>query len=127
MSKSYRTSINLDEHTSEIIKKMPNRSAFMRECIRRWHASISTHHLHPTEAPRCYPHSKLGVCPICWPNGIISAEDWKYYRQLSREGQNMEGWADEKLIQTYAWDLPPTSPERGGKPLIVAEIEEIPQ
>jgi len=105
--KSWRTSINLDEQTSRIAKKMPNRSAFMRECIRRWHAAQSTTHIHPTETPRCYPHSTRGVCPICWPNGILGQEDWKYYRGMTREGQNMENWANERLIREYAWELPP--------------------
>lgn len=104
---NYRTSINLDEETSEIVKQMPNRSYFMRECVRRWHAAQATTHIHPTEVPRCYPHSKLGVCPLCWPNGIIGSEDWKHYRVMSREGFDMEKWADERLVARFAWELPP--------------------
>ena len=50
MTKSYRTSINLDEYTSEIVKKIPNRSEFMRECIRRWYAAqMDKEHIHMTE------------------------------------------------------------------------------
>ena len=68
MSKSYRTSINLDEYTSEIVKKIPNRSEFMRECIRRWYAAqMDKEHIHMTEIEVCWPYSQLGVCSICWP------------------------------------------------------------
>ena len=105
MTSKYMTSVNLDEETSQIAKQLPNRSAFFRECLRRWATAQATDHMHPTESPRCYPHSKMGVCPLCWPNGIINSEDWKYYRQMCREGHNMEEWADER-IQTTGWSIP---------------------
>jgi hypothetical protein len=113
---TWRTSINLDEETHRIAKTMPNRSAFMRECIRRWHAAQSTTHIHPVkDAPRCYPHSKNGVCPLCWPNGILSTEDWKYYRLMSGQGHNLEEWANENIIRTYSWDLPQEIEKRPSK------------
>ena len=125
---TWRTSINLDEETHRIAKTMPNRSAFMRECIRRWYASQSTTHIHPVkDAPRCYPHSRKGVCPLCWPNGILSSKDWKYYRLMSGQGKetfldvetgtlhNLEEWVNENIIRTHSWDLPQEIEKRPSK------------
>lgn len=105
MSK-WMTSVNLDEETAQIAKMLPNRSAFIRECLRRWANAQATTHLHPTESPRCYPHSKKGVCPLCWPNGIPSVEDWKYYREMNRQAWNMEEWIDERIEPVHGWTLP---------------------
>ena len=74
------TSINLDAETSEIAKRMGNRSHFVRECLRRWNALQSTTHIHPTTTPKCFPSSNKGVCPICWPDGAPPHEAWLYYR-----------------------------------------------
>jgi len=106
MSSKWMTSVNLDEETAAIAKSMPNRSAFIRECLRRWANAQATNHIHPTESPRCYPHSRNGVCPLCWPNGIPSVEDWKYYREMNRQAWNMEEWIDERIESSHSWNLP---------------------
>lgn len=74
------TSINLDEETERIAKNLDNRSAFMRECLRRWNAHETSTHIHPTETPKCYPSSRNGLCQICWPDGAPPHESWLYYR-----------------------------------------------
>ena len=61
-------------------KNLDNRSAFMRECLRRWNALETSTHIHPTSTPKCYPSSKAGLCQICWPDGPPPHEAWLYYR-----------------------------------------------
>ena len=112
MTKSYRTSINLDEYTSEIVKKIPNRSEFMRECIRRWYAAqMDKEHIHMTEIEVCWPYSQLGVCSICWPAGILTREDWKYYRAYVKgngKTESIETWAKSKIEpdKRQKWQIP---------------------
>ena len=55
-----RTSINLDEETYEIAKRLGNRSEFVRECLRRWHAWDTGAHVHPTNSDKCFPLSRKG-------------------------------------------------------------------
>ena len=89
-----RTSINLDDETAEIAKRLGNRSEFVRECLRRWNAWDTGAHVHPTETDKCFPHSKRGCCLICWPDGPPSLEDWKYYRESGGKvmtGQTPQG------------------------------------
>tara|TARA_R110000824_G_scaffold1294_1_gene6742 strand:+ start:348 stop:845 length:498 start_codon:yes stop_codon:yes gene_type:complete len=76
-----RTSINLDDETAEIAKRLGNRSEFVRECLRRWNAWDTGAHVHPTETDKCFPLSRKGVCLLCWPDGPPLSEDWKYYRE----------------------------------------------
>ena len=112
MTKSYRTSINLDEYTSEIVKKIPHRSEFMRECIRRWYAAqMDKEHIHMTEIDVCWPYSQLGVCSICWPDGILSREDWKYYRAFVKgngKTESIETWKESKIEpdKRQKWQIP---------------------
>ena len=75
------TSISLDEETAKIASNLGNRSAFMRECLRRWNALETSTHIHPTVTPKCYPSSKAGLCQICWPHGAPPHEAWLYYVQ----------------------------------------------
>ena len=74
-----RTSINLDQETYEIAKRLGNRSEFVRECLRRWNAWDSGTHVHPTISDKCFPGSRRGCCLICWPDGPPDLSDWKYY------------------------------------------------
>ena len=76
-----RTSINLDEETAEIAKRLGNRSEFVRECLRRWTAWDTGTHVHPNETDKCFPHSRRGCCLLCWPHGPPLLDDWKYYRE----------------------------------------------
>ena len=76
-----RTSINLDDETAEIAKRLGNRSEFVRECLRRWNAWDTGAHVHPTETDKCFPNAKKGCCLICWPDGPPHLEHWKYYRE----------------------------------------------
>lgn len=97
-NKNKITSVSLDPETYAIAKSMDNRSAFIRECFRRWYQHENTSHLHPTETNKCYPHSKKGRCLICWPNGIPSQQDWLYYRETGRGGQPYaDDWIDSKV------------------------------
>ena len=78
------TSINLDEETKEIAKKVGNFSGFVRECLRRWHAYETGTHIQQEskavqEGKKCYPRHKKGCCVICWPDGAPHHEDWMYY------------------------------------------------
>jgi len=107
-----RTSINLDDETYEIAKRLGNRSEFVRECLRRWNAHDQATHIHPTETDRCLPWSKKGCCILCWPYGPPDVKDWKYYRESGGRivtGQTPQGnpifendhpyandWIDEK-------------------------------
>jgi hypothetical protein len=74
-----RTSINLDDETAEIAKRLGNRSEFVRECLRRWNAWDTGTHVHPTTSDKCFPNSRKGCCIICWPDGPPPLDDWKYY------------------------------------------------
>jgi len=75
------TSINLDEETKEISKKVGNFSGFVRECLRRWHAYETGTHIQQErpEGKKCYPRHKKGCCVICWPDGAPHHDDWMYY------------------------------------------------
>lgn len=96
LSKSAKTdsrvsSVSLTDETWEIAKSMPNFSSFVRECLIRWRYEAQvdkSRHLHPMQIGRnprtnhieytvCYPHSKLGLCLLCWPNGAPTSGDWK--------------------------------------------------
>jgi hypothetical protein len=95
LSKSAKTesrvsSVSLTDETWEIAKSMPNFSSFVRECLIRWryeHQADKSRHLHPMQIGRnprtnhieytiCYPHSKLGLCLLCWPEGAPTTSDW---------------------------------------------------
>ena len=78
------TSINLDEETKEIAKRVGNFSGFVRECLRRWNAYDLGEHLQPERADielgkKCFPAHKRGCCILCWPHGAPRKEDWTYY------------------------------------------------
>ena len=81
MSSNFMTSINLDEETSEIAKRLTNRSEFVRECLRRWNAFDLAEHVHPNETDKCMPLTKKGCCILCWPHGPPTKADWLYYRE----------------------------------------------
>lgn len=126
LSKSAKTdsrisSVNLDDETWEIAKSMPNFSSFVRECLIRWRYEAQvdkSRHLHPMKIGRnprtsqykfelCYPHSKLGLCLLCWPDGAPTAEDWKSWVSgwqfnhrtgLLERGQPIS-WIDERAKQ----------------------------
>ena len=76
---NHRTSINLDDETSEIAKRLGNRSEFVRECLRRWNAWDTKAHVHPTISDKCFPLSRKGCCALCWPDGPPDLPEWKYY------------------------------------------------
>lgn len=76
---NHRTSINLDDETAEIAKRLGNRSEFVRECLRRWNAWDTKAHVHPTISDKCFPLSRKGCCAICWPDGPPDLPEWKYY------------------------------------------------
>jgi len=76
---NHRTSINLDDETSEIAKRLGNRSEFVRECLRRWNAWDTKAHVHPTISDKCFPLSRRGCCVLCWPDGPPDLPEWKYY------------------------------------------------
>lgn len=112
------SSVSLDEETKEIAKSMPNFSSFVRECLIRWryeHQADKARHLHPTSVgynPQtdevaitiCYPHSKHGLCLLCWPEGAPDVADWKAWRSEwlydHRNGRMMKGepveWIQER-------------------------------
>ena len=105
------TSVNLDEQTSKIAKMLPNRSEFIRECLRRWYAAQIDGHIEPERHKRigsCWPYAKAGVCQIGWPNGVLSPDDWKYYLdtlKIHGDSQRLEDWKKERLIPV-TWDIP---------------------
>jgi hypothetical protein len=76
---NHLTSINLDDETSEIAKRLGNRSEFVRECLRRWNAWDTKAHVHPTISDKCFPRSRKGCCVLCWPDGPPDLPEWKYY------------------------------------------------
>tara|TARA_Y100000361_G_scaffold141758_1_gene147122 strand:- start:1986 stop:2462 length:477 start_codon:yes stop_codon:yes gene_type:complete len=78
------TSINLDEETKQIAKRVGNFSGFVRDCLRRWNAYDLGEHLQPERADielgkKCFPEHKRGCCVLCWPDGSPRKEDWTYY------------------------------------------------
>jgi len=108
MNEKHITSVSLDAETEKIAKMMPNRSAFFRECLRRWNAIESNTHIHPqTGLARCYPFSSKGLCPLCWPYGPPSHDQWLYYRQMKEtsgalaavDEQAREAWAPQFSVQ----------------------------
>ena len=110
-SNSWRTSINLGEQTSRIVKMIPNRSEFMRECIRRWYVANTTGHLHPTDKSRCWPYSPVGVCRLCWPDGIPSKQDWSYFCDMHREkvpNESIDKWLSSRIQEDMrpSWAIP---------------------
>jgi len=90
-----RTSINLDEETYEIAKRLGNRSEFVRECLRRWHAWDTGAHVHPTNSDKCFPLSRKGCCNLCWPDGPPPKDDWRYY--LESGGKVVTGQTKYKV------------------------------
>ena len=111
LTSKFMTSINLDEQTSKIAKMLPNRSEFVRECLRRWYAAQTQEHLDPirqSKLGKCWPHAKVGACSICWPRGIPTNEDWIYYSDtLKRHGPSasLENWLEERLLE-HSWQVP---------------------
>jgi hypothetical protein len=76
-------SVSLDHKTASIADSMDNHSAFVRECLLRYHATL----IRPkcTTAPEhvvgglCIPSK--GICLQCWPNGKPDYDDWKSYNR----------------------------------------------
>lgn len=108
---NHRTSINLDDETSEIAKRLGNRSEFVRECLRRWNAWDTKAHVHPTETDKCFPFSKKGCCILCWPDGPPEKDAWGYYRESGGKvivgRKNLKGGLSSNPIygqQPYAND-----------------------
>ncbi len=107
MNDKHITSVSLCAETEKIAKMMPNRSAFFRECLRRWYAIESNSHIHQTNTARCYPFSSKGLCPLCWPYGPPSHEQWMYYRQFHEtsgalaavDEQAREAWTPQFSVQ----------------------------
>ena len=100
---NHRTSVNLDAETSEIAKRLGNRSEFVRECLRRWHAWDVGTHVHPSSGDKCNPLSKKGVCLICWPDGPPEKADWFYY--LESGGKVVTGRTPQNN-PIFAYDQP---------------------
>ena len=103
------TSINFDAETVEISATMRkvgmNRSAFVRECLRRWNSMHNEAHLAPNSSPKCYPFSRNGVCEQCWPVGPPLLEQWKYYREHSKPGSNYYPASATKWIEDKAAEV----------------------
>ena len=99
---THRTSINLDDETSEIAKRLGNRSEFVRECLRRWNAWDTKAHVHPTISDKCFPLSRKGCCVLCWPDGPPDLPEWMYY--LESGGKVNTGNIGGKPI--FAYDVP---------------------
>jgi len=95
------SSVNLDEETQAISKRVGNFSEFVRECLRRWNTHDTATHVHPTETPKCYPDSKRGCCLICWPQGRPNKNDWFYFRDTGRNGGDYAvKWIEEKARES---------------------------
>ena len=99
---NHRTSINLDNETSEIAKRLGNRSEFVRECLRRWNAWDTKAHVHPTISDKCFPRARKGCCVLCWPDGPPDLPEWMYY--LESGGKVNTGNTGGKPI--FAYDVP---------------------
>jgi hypothetical protein len=103
------SSVNLDEETKEISKRVGNLSAFVRECLRRWNAFDAGVHLQPERTEidlgkKCFPRLKKGCCVICWPDGAPKPEDWSYYMESGGrvvQGKNMDG---SPIFQTVPYN-----------------------
>ncbi len=82
-------SVNLDEETIAISKKVGNFSEFTRECLRRWNAhtmgNVHIQQIRVPESKKCVPWLNAGMCLTCWPDGAPSKEDWKYYVELVKQ------------------------------------------
>lgn len=85
-------SINLDETTNKIRKKVPNFSLFVRQCLHRYSAQLNaqnescqyTDSLEVFDG-KCNPlNAQRPICFHCWPNGSPSKELVREYR-LNRE------------------------------------------
>ena len=80
-------SISLDPETKRIASQIPNFSRFVRNCLRRYHATLITPHCRAEDenivGGLCIPSAKR-VCLSCWPDGPPDYPDWKSYSRSIR-------------------------------------------
>lgn len=97
-------SINLDETTDKIRKKVPNFSLFVRQCLHRYSAQLnaqqeSCQYNDSLELfdGKCNPlNAQRPICFHCWPNGAPTKELVREYR-LNRE---MKNFVDQQPMTT---------------------------
>ena len=110
------TSINLDAETVEISATMRkvgmNRSAFVRECLRRWNSKNNGAHIAPNSSPKCFPFSRSGLCEQCWPVGPPLLEHWQYYKEASGTHPRVFTESSTRWIEEKAAELALTRPPR---------------
>lgn len=82
-------SISLDETTNEIRKKVPNFSAFVRQCLNRYASQVnaSMESCNYSDSllifdGKCNPlNASRPICFYCWPNGAPTRELVRTYRR----------------------------------------------
>jgi len=95
-------SVSLDPETDAIAGMIPNFSRFVRNCLRRYHATIITPICRTDEAHiiggYCIPSSKR-LCLACWPNGPPDYADWKTYNLTMK----LPDCDDESFMNARDW------------------------
>ena len=83
---SHVRSIALCDESYKIAKNKGNLSAWVRKQLLRDKAlNEGIHTGTRREAPTgilCNPMGNMSLCPLCWPYGKPSPEDWAYYRNM---------------------------------------------
>jgi hypothetical protein len=106
-------SVSLDPETDAIAGMIPNFSRFVRNCLRRYHATLITPICRTDEAHivggYCIPSAKR-LCLACWPNGPPDYPDWKSFGRsikfLEVDGEDFpllleqaREWVQEKAME----------------------------
>jgi len=90
-------SVSLDHRTASIADSMDNHSAFVRECLLRYHATLIRPKCIVPEEHRvgglCIPSK--AICLQCWPNGKPQYFHWKRYNAIILEMK--ERWFDPEV------------------------------
>ena len=108
MSSKYIVSISLDQTTDAIRKKVPNFSAFVRQCLNRYASQVDAQSssCSYTDAliiyeGRCNPlNASRPVCFYCWPNGVPTKELVRVWRVNTE----MKKWIDEGWNLSRSFD-----------------------
>lgn len=102
---SHVRSISLCDNSYKIAKTKGNLSHWVRQQLLRDKALTDGIHTGTRrEAPTgllCNPMGNMSTCPLCWPYGKPTIEDWAYYRNMVNTNPE-ESDKYENVIQEQA-------------------------
>jgi len=104
------TSVSLDLRAKEISRRMPNFSAFVRQCCVRWASQqVADHadHIDMYDRGKCWPHSPRGLCFSCWPDGPPDSASWRSFTSgldtSDGKGLNRSHGDDWETVYDLKW------------------------